>query len=102
VASPNIGPHTVFQSNQLYGVTAIAANDVWAYGSFFDANGSGQQSTLAMHWDGTSWMLQPSPSPVNGSFRSDILFGGTMIPQGNLWLVGNEFGSTLVMNTTGQ
>lgn len=102
VSSPNVGPNSVFQSNQLYGVIAISSNDVWAYGSFFAASGSGQQATLVMHWDGSSWALQPSPNPVNGSFRSDILFGGTVIPQGNLWLVGNEFGSTLAMNATGQ
>src|SRR2546422_942175 len=45
VPSPNVGPHTEFQSNQLYGITAVSANDVWAFGSFFAADGSGQQAT---------------------------------------------------------
>ena len=43
-----------------------------------------------------------SPNPGNGSFQNDILFGGTVIPTGDLWLVGNEFGSTLALNATGQ
>lgn len=102
VPSPNIGPHSVYQSNELWGITAVSANDVWAFGAFFAANGSGQQSTLVLHWNGTSWAIVPSPNPTNGSFRSDILFGGTVIPTGDLWIVGNEFGSTLALNATGQ
>jgi len=102
VPSPNIGPHSVYQSNQLYEITAVSADDVWAFGSFFAADGSGQQSTLVLHWDGTSWKIVPSPNPVNSSFRADILFGGTVIPTGDLWIVGNEFGRTLAINATGQ
>jgi len=102
VTSPNMGPHSVFQSNQLYGITAVSANDIWAFGSWFSADGSGQQSTLVLHWNGTGWMIVPSPNPANSNFRADILFGGTVIPTGNLWIVGNEFGSTLALKATGQ
>ncbi|MCU1301309.1 MAG: hypothetical protein JWQ87_1593 [Candidatus Sulfotelmatobacter sp.] len=100
VPSPNVGPKSVYQSNQLWGITASAGN-VWAFGSFFAADGSGQQSTLVLHWNGTAWVLVPSPDPRNSSFRSDILFGGTVIPTGDLWIVGNEFGRTLAINATG-
>jgi hypothetical protein len=102
VSSPNVGPNSQYQSNQLYGITAISANDIWAYGSYFASDGSEQQSTLVEHWNGTAWTIVPSPSPVNGTFRADILFGGTVIPKGDLWLVGNEFGSTLALNAIGQ
>jgi hypothetical protein len=102
VASPNVGPNSQYQSNQLYGITAVSANNIWAYGSYFAADGSGQQSNLVLHWDGSSWKIVPSPSPVNGSFRSDILFGGTLISPNNLLLVGNEFGSTMAMHATVQ
>ena len=102
VPSPNVGPHSQYQSNQLYGITAVSANDVWAFGSFFASDGSGQQSTLVLRWDGTKWSIVPSPNPVTGNFRADILFGGMVIPQGNLWIVGNEFGRTLAVNATGQ
>jgi hypothetical protein len=102
IPSPSVGPHSQFQSNQLWGITAVSAHDVWAFGSVFPADGSGQESTLVLHWDGIKWKIVPSPSPVNGNFRNDILFGGTVIPQGDLWLVGNEFGKTLALNATGQ
>lgn len=102
VPSPNVGPNSQYQSNQLYGITAISANDIWAYGSYFASDGSEQQSTLVEHWNGTSWTIVPSPSPVNSTFRADILFGGTVITKGDLWLVGNEFGSTLALNATAQ
>jgi len=55
-----------------------------------------------LHWNGISWKIVPSPNPVKSNFRADILFGGTVIPQGDLWLVGNEFGRTLALNATGQ
>jgi hypothetical protein len=102
VPSPSVGPHSQFQSNQLWGITGVSASDVWAFGSVFPADGSGQESTLVLHWNGTSWKVVPSPSPFTGNFRNDILFGGTVIPQGDLWLVGNEFGRTLALNATGQ
>jgi hypothetical protein len=102
VPSPNIGPHSVYQSNELWGITAVSANDVWAFGAYFAADGSGQQSTLVLHWNGTGWTIVPSPNPATGSYRVDILFGGTVIPTGDLWIVGNEFGRTLAINATGQ
>jgi len=102
VPSPNVGPHSQYQTNELWGITAVSANDIWAFGAVFDASGSGQQSTLVLHWNGTSWTIVASPSPGSGGFRVDILFGGTVIPTGDLWLVGNEFGSTLAINATGQ
>jgi hypothetical protein len=102
VSSPNIGPHSQYQSNQLYGITAVSPNDVWAFGSVFASDGSGQQSTLLLHWNGTKWSIVPSPNPATGNFRANILFGGTVIPQGNVWIVGNKFGRTLAINATGQ
>ena len=102
VSGPNIGPHSVYQSNHLWGITKVSANDVWAFGDYYAPDGSGQIFTLVLHWDGISWKIVPSPSPANSNDRVDILFAGTVIPQGNLWLVGNEFGRTLVLNATGQ
>ena len=102
VPSPNVGPHSQYQSNQLYGITAVSATDIWAFGSFFPPDGSGQQFTLLLHWDGVSWTLQPSPNPGNPDFRANILFGGTVIPQGEIWIVGNKFGNTLAIHATGQ
>jgi hypothetical protein len=33
VPSPNVGPHSMFQSNRLFGITAVSPTDIWAFGS---------------------------------------------------------------------
>jgi hypothetical protein len=90
VTSPNVGPANSFQSNKLYGITAVSPTDIWAFGSYFAASGSGHQITLLEHWDGNSWTIQPSPNPTKGGFLSDILMAGVALPGGDLWIVGDE------------
>lgn len=90
VSSPNVGPNSIYQSNRLFGVTANSPTDVWAFGSFFFANGSEQQSTLLLHWNGTSWKIVPSPDPTTGGFLSDLLFAGVTPSPGNVWIFGTE------------
>lgn len=88
--SPNVGPASSNQSNRLFGVSALASNDVWAFGSYFDANGSGFQFTLVQHWDGAAWTIVPSPSPNPSGFISDVLFGGVSTGPRNFWIVGSQ------------
>jgi hypothetical protein len=90
VPSPNVGPNSTSQSNQLLGLTANSANDIWAFGSYFAADGSGHQMTLLLHWDGTSWAIAPSPNPTKGTFLDDLLFAGVVPSPGNIWIFGNE------------
>ena len=60
-------------------------------------------SSCWYRWDGTRWKIAPSPSPTHiKGFTSDILFGGTVIPTGDLWLVGDEFTRTLALHATGR
>jgi hypothetical protein len=112
VSSPNVGPNSGYQSNRLFGITANSATDIWAFGSYFAADGSGHQMTLLLHWDGTSWTIQPSPDPTkkpkNGSpgFLSDVLWAGVVPTPGNVWIVGSEDeppqeGSLAIHTTTG-
>jgi len=89
VKSPNTG-HGQFQSNQLYGMTAASSKNVWAYGSAFLADGSNQQQTLVLHWNGAKWIITPSPSPKKSNFMSDVLFGGVVTRNGNLYIVGSQ------------
>src|SRR4051794_15263346 len=50
VNTPDVGTHY----NNLWSVSAVAADDAWAVG--FDGGfGSDYNQTLAMHWDGTQW-----------------------------------------------
>jgi hypothetical protein len=90
VTSPNIGPKNVNQSNRLEGITAVSANDIWAFGSYFAADGSGHQMTLLLHWDGAAWSIAPSPNPTKNGFLSDLLFAGVAVAPGNVWIVGAE------------
>jgi hypothetical protein len=108
VPSPNVGPKTVSQSNRLLGLTANSPSDIWAFGSFFAANGSGRQMTLLLHWDGNSWTIAPSPNPTKGTFLDDLLFAGVVPSPGNVWIVGNEdegaqggMGTLAIHTTTG-
>jgi hypothetical protein len=90
VPSPNVGPNSANQSNRLFGITAVSPTDIWAFGSYFAANGSGNQMTLLLHWDGSAWSIAPSPNPVKGDFLDDVLFGGVVTAPGSVWIVGSE------------
>jgi hypothetical protein len=107
VPSPNVGPNSIYQSNRLLGITAASATDIWAFGSYQAADGSGQQQTLAMQGNGTTWTIMPTPNPDASGFRSNLLWGGVFTAPGSLWLVGSQdeapqpFTGTLVLHTTG-
>src|SRR6478735_4188639 len=58
VDSPNPGGS---HGTTLTAVTALAADDAWAVGSF-GAVASGKRS-LILHWDGVSWTKVSSPNP---------------------------------------
>jgi hypothetical protein len=100
VPSPNIGPNSANQSNRLLGLTANSANDIWAFGSYFAADGSGHQMTLLLHWDGTSWTVASSPSPTKGGFPCDLLWAGVVPAPGDVWILGSVHDGTLAIHMT--
>ena len=75
-ASPNLGTGG---SNQLNGVVAVSANDVWAVGS-----GTGDK-TLIEHWDGVSWSVVASPNPTTYINR---LLSVAAVSANDIWAVG--------------
>jgi hypothetical protein len=100
VPSPNPGGSA--NSNVLYGITAISTNDIWAYGSSLDI-ASDLESTLVLHWDGNSWSVIPSPDTPTARPNTHFLQGGTVLPTGDLWLVGGYgFLKSYALNATGQ
>jgi len=104
VPSPNVGgPNTQTISNQLRGVIAVSANDVWAFGDT-DAFGPSKIINLVLHWNGTAWAIVPSPDPnPRHTLIDDVISGGTVISQGNLLLVGAADGfGTMVLDAMGQ
>jgi hypothetical protein len=70
----------------LYGIAAVAANDIWAVG--YIQIGFSAQQPLVMHWDGTSWslVLSPSTSPAN----HDVLWAVSALSANNVWAAGSS------------
>jgi len=85
VASPD--PSTT--SNQLFGVTAVSAGDVWAAGSEVPniLGATPMTDTLILHWNGTKWSTVSSPN-VTGA--SNTLYGVDANSATSAWAVGNE------------
>jgi len=77
VSSPNAST----QTNELAGVTAVSANDIWAVGQF--NNGTGPQ-TLIERWNGTSWSVVPSPN----ASTDDNLLAAAAVSTTDVWAVG--------------
>ena len=90
-------PNPGVDNDALYGVTAIAANDVWAVG------GHGNIS-LVMHWDGIAWTIVPSPNPP--ATTQSYLWGVASVSSTDVWAVnysspaGGGNGTTLVEHYT--
>jgi hypothetical protein len=81
VASPFPEPS---QFNALYGVTALASNDVWAVG-YANENSKGQNGqALIEHWDGARWSLVDSP--IAGA--ATILCSIAAVSSSEIWAVG--------------
>jgi hypothetical protein len=81
VPSPNVtGPGSV--SNVLTGVSSLGAGDVWAVGSSLHSGAT--YSTLAEHWDGSSWTITPAPSPQPSAALNAV----SGLPGGRLFAVG--------------
>jgi hypothetical protein len=71
--------------NGLYGVAAIAPNDVWAVG--YAVSLSTPYQTVTMHWDGSAWQVVPSPNLTRpGSYNA--LNAVVAISSNDVWAVG--------------
>lgn len=79
VSTPNVGSF----GNELLGVAAVSANDVWAVGSYVNSNQIEQ--TLIEQWNGTSWNVVNSPN-VGASYNG--LFGVSADSANDIWAVG--------------
>ena len=92
VKTPPLGS----SSNELRGVSALAANDIWAVGSLAMGNIS---LTVTEHWNGTQWSAVPSPSPTG----DDYLLGVAAVSSKDVWAVGDysPAGQNLVVQWTG-
>lgn len=80
--SPNAGQPS---GGDLSGVVALAADDVWAVGSFGQG---GPSRSLIEHWDGTAWTIVPSPN--KGPFPNSLSDIAAVAPD-DVWAVGTWF-----------
>ncbi|ADB30561.1 hypothetical protein Kfla_1460 [Kribbella flavida DSM 17836] len=67
---------------RLLDVAVRSANDVWAVGSWAEADGSG--GPLVQHWDGTDWREIALPSHPDGVLQS------VAVVEDEIWVVGTE------------
>ena len=70
-------------ANNLYGVVALTATDVWAVGA--SAGFADAPEPLALHWDGGAWTAIAAP---NGNEETNVLWGVTGSAAGEAWAVG--------------
>ena len=84
-ASPNPGNDT----NTLTSVAALSRSQAWAVGDYH-VNGQSLK-TLVEHWNGRSWTVQHSPSPVKGN---NTLSSVAATSSSNVWAVGYTLSTT--------
>ena len=98
VSSPSPGP----QYNELYAVKGLSSNNVYAVGNYVGFPATPQM--LVLHWDGTSWSKQVTPTVTGGSsVESIVIFGSDDIYAGGFKSVGAPGPSigTLVLHWDG-
>jgi hypothetical protein len=73
-------------NTRLFGVSAVSASNIWAVGYTFDT-AANLNRTLILHWDGSTWTRQASPSPA----RADgALLGVDALSASDVWAVGQS------------
>ena len=80
VDSADVGP---LLDNYLTSIDAVAADDVWAVGYYF--NDVAVAQTLVQHWDGSTWSIVDSP---NAGESNNFLYGVAVVGPGDIWAVG--------------
>jgi len=83
VPSPNNGT----LMNELYAVSAISANDVWAVGNYTDPQTEDSEALLE-HWNGSTWSIVSGPNPGQDNF----LYAVTAVASNSVWAVGRFAG----------
>lgn len=82
-------------TNDLKGVAAASAKDVWAVG-IYAVTVNGPDLTLIEHWNGTKWSVVPGANP---GMNSDSLSGVAAVSANNVWAVGQYVDSSNNLKT---
>jgi hypothetical protein len=94
VPSPNIPGMSA--GNFLYDVSPIGPNDVWAVG-FAENGGVATDQTVAFHWNGAQWLIDPTSNLGAGA----AFYGVAALGANNVWAVGAQGTNTLVAQYLG-
>ena len=86
------------QFNELRGIAALSANDVWAVGFRGGTKSDTPIETLILHWNGSAWTQVTSPNISGGANQ---LFGITAISANDIWAVGSSAGDPLAVHWSG-
>jgi hypothetical protein len=91
VTVPSKGGNTLGDASELMGVRCRVANDCWAVGRYFNSNSAVLDQ--ALHWNGTTWSVVPTPTPA-GTLNGDDneLFDVTCSAASACWAAG-EYGN---------
>ena len=76
--------------NQLFGVSASSATDVWAVGGYRN-DITHVYETLILHWDGVSWTQIACPNPSSTANGLDAV---RAVSSTNAWAVGDYVSDT--------
>jgi hypothetical protein len=74
--------------DNLWSVSALSANNVWATGSSTDAV-TGNYSTFIQHWDGSAWSIVASPNPSGSIYN--FVWGITPVSANDIWVMGRSY-----------
>lgn len=77
-------PDTGDDNNELYQVSVVSANDIWAVGYYVSTIGVAQ--TLAEHWNGTAWQIVPSADTT--SLQDNQLSIVQAVAANDVWAAG--------------
>ena len=82
---------------QLNGVAATSASNAWAVGCTIDNCAGTASKTVILHWNGSTWKRQSSPSPAGFSG----LFGIAAVSARDAWAVGSAGVGVLILHWNG-
>jgi hypothetical protein len=89
----NLGPTTLDNVGaNVHKLVTVAADNVWAIGSYYKNPSFANEWTFTLHWDGAAWSIVPSPNlgPQNDRlYYRDTLVGGAARAANDVWAVGS-------------
>ena len=94
---PSPSPEVV-DGSFLSSVSAVSATNVWAAGWYYGPGGE-SSSTLVLHWNGTRWSAQRSPSPSHLGFNYLNALSARSVS--GAWAAGNDDNGTLLLRWSG-